>query len=221
MSDPVPLLHLYFEADRTAVRKRYEEIYARPPDAPRPGMSAQEWSKWSKQAKQPGGFFSESASDDAQETEQDDAATDGATSPPADSPEDDDLETPLTHEGLDDEFDGWVGLAAVTEELSDAMWRQWDTFDLRAKIVAVEHVQQLLCDYCTLDYAWEGIHRFFPEWSCSGFLHSLYPRVIFPVHQHEGVFSYQQLRLILDQFGIQFDDSKGRKEFEIWRNLSQ
>ena len=221
MPDPVQLLRLYFEADRSAVRNRYQELYGRPANAPHAGMSSQQWSKWSKQAEQLGGFFSGSAMDDAQETEQNDAGTDGDTSPVADASTDDSLETPLTQEGLDDEFDGWVGLSAVTEEFSNALWLQWNMLDLRAKINAVEHFQQLFSDHCTLDYIWEGIQYFFPPWSCSGFLHSVCPHSISPVHHQEAVLSYQQLRWILDQFGIQYDDSEDRKRFEIWRSLSQ
>jgi hypothetical protein len=129
MPDPVQLLHLYFEADRTAVMKRYQEIYGRPPNAPRAGMSSKQWSKWSKQAEQPGGFFSESAVDDAQETEQNDAGSDDTASLVSEISTDDNLETPLTHEGLDDEFDGWIGLSAVTEEFSNALWLCWELLE--------------------------------------------------------------------------------------------
>lgn len=146
------LIDLYFEADRTAVKKRYEETFS---------VETEEGSAPSKeQSKSP------------DDTDPDFVA----------EPERHEIEgEAITHEVLDGEFAKFLDEIAVKRDLCAPLQDRWTRFDLRAKVDAIWHLHALHWDEFGLHYCMEGITFFFGAEESSGLLHALCPDYVFPI----------------------------------------
>ena len=194
------IVQLYFEADRSAVKRRYEEIY---------------------------GLIEDKENDAAaSETSENEAGDDDSTESNSESNvpehEKDSEESEQSEETLDDEFDEFLDFSRVKENLTSELIPRWLEFDDREKVVAFHYCLQLFRDYFSLAHVWEGMTVCFTPWQASGIMHALFPSDIFPVTAELALseLSYQDVRSILDMIGIHFDDSQKLRAFEVWRNLS-
>jgi len=197
MTDINQIVQLYFEADRSPVKLRYDEIY---------DLIEQD---------EPAGVPAVDKATEATDTEE-------SSSDPFDTKKVKHQNQELSEKALDDEFHEVLDFSEIRNELTGKLVQRWQDFDTRNKVVALHYLVELCQDDFTLEHAWEGIERLFTTWEASGFLHAVFPDEIFPVDTRSGstVLSYQELRKILDLLGIHFDDSKEGSGFEVWRNLS-
>jgi hypothetical protein len=196
MTDINQIVQLYFEADRSAVKRRYDEIY---------GVIERD---------EPAALPAVDKSAEASDTEE-------STADLLDTKEVKQQNQDHTDKALDDEFRELIDSSRINEDLTGNLVQRWQDLGARDKVIALHYLVQLYWDDFSLEHAWEGIAKTFSTWA-SGFLHAAFPAEIFPVNtsSDETVLSYQDLRKILDLFGIHFDDSKERREFEVWRSLS-
>lgn len=185
--DAKQLITLYFEADRSLLRKQYEDLFSVPDE------------------------------------QKDDLTQDVEGESPSERKTFKNQPNNLSDESLDAEFRETLRLSGVSIDLCADLEERWNLFDTRSKVEALWNLDTLFSKEFTLDYSWEGITKFFTVHQSSGFLHALFSEEIFPLLSNGSQeLSYLNLRQILDQFGIQFDDSsKGLTDFEVWRNLSQ
>jgi hypothetical protein len=189
MPDVDQLVQLYFEADRSSVKDRYERLFGTNNSADAPTVLP--------------GVHDDGSGDDA----------------PPETAAEDQPDGDITHDDLDNEFGRLLGEFNVTDDTLEQVTSVWERFDLRTKIVAIDYWYALNDQGATFELSWEGLTRFFGVRAVNAFLHSWVPYV-FPWNAWNAGLSYSQLRLILDDFGIRFDDSETLTEFEIWRNLS-
>jgi hypothetical protein len=186
------IVSMYWEADRSAVKKRYNELF---------------------------GFRDEPEANKDQtdgETSDDDETSDDEEVKESD-PDSEANPDESDGENFDDELMAVFEAAEITTPIQGMLGLRWNRFDDRAKVVALHFAYSIINAKGVDFHAMEGLVRLFAVEGASHLCHCFYPEVAVPINQD---FSYLTLRAIFNLYGIEFDDGKKLDDYEVWQNIN-
>ncbi|MEO8494178.1 MAG: hypothetical protein ABI614_03845 [Planctomycetota bacterium] len=195
------ILQLYFEADRSAVRRRYETMFGRSSEQ----GSASEVAKLVDTT----GVETDNQDEQAEQVCDHDTPHDKKASSAGLLAE--------VEADFRSDMDLLCNQLGVPSELLEDIEAVWPKLPARGKIVAADLFSTLFEGGVTLPYTLEGLVRIFGTWRVSSLLHAVCPDYAFPVIRD---FPYLKLREILDLFSVEYDDDEDCFPFEVWWSLT-
>ena len=147
------IVKMYFEADRSAVKQRYDSIF---------GVNRED--------------------DEGDESANADLSTEDDSAPDVPEGDDSDKGDRFADAAeLDAEFDELIALSGTTDEVLEPLRARWKCLHPDDKFLGLHYLGCLWAPDWTFEHGLEGVIQVFHVWDASKFLHAINPALSFPI----------------------------------------